>query len=45
MDESTQQIAALLLVALAVGIELLRRHRKKKAGLIGCENCKDTGKD
>ena len=42
MDESTQQLLALALVALAVGLELLRRYRKKKAGKIGCENCKDT---
>lgn len=42
MDESTQQLIALLIVACAIGLELWRRQRKKKAGKIGCENCKDT---
>ena len=41
MDESTQQVIALLIVAVAVGAELYRRYRKKKAGQMGCENCKD----
>ena len=40
MDESTQQIIALAFVALAIGLELLRRYRKSKAGKIGCESCK-----
>jgi hypothetical protein len=42
MDESLQQIIALSLVALVVGLELLRRARKKKAGKAGCDGC-DTG--
>lgn len=39
MDESTQQLIALGIVALAVGAELLRRYRKKRAGKVGCEGC------
>jgi hypothetical protein len=42
MDESTQQLIALGLVAAVVALELLRRARKKKAGKAGCEGC-DTG--
>jgi len=42
MDENTQQLVALLIVALIVGLETLRRYRKQKAGKIGCESCKDT---
>ena len=44
MDESTQQIIALTVVAVAVVLELFRRYRKKKAGKPGCEDCpSDTG--
>ena len=44
MDESTQQILALTIVAAAVAVELIRRYRKKKAGKPGCEDCpSDTG--
>ena len=39
MNESTQQIIALSIVAVVVGLELLRRYRKKKAGKVGCDDC------
>ena len=39
MDETTQQIIAIGIVAVAVGLELLRRYRKKKAGKAGCDDC------
>ena len=39
MDETTQQIIALAIVALAVLIELLRRYRKKRSGKAGCDGC------
>jgi hypothetical protein len=39
MDETTQQLIALTIVAVAVMLELLRRYRKKKAGKPGCDNC------
>ena len=39
MEENTQQIAALVIVLIAVGIELLRRYRKKQAGKPGCDHC------
>jgi hypothetical protein len=39
MDEGTQQLLALGIVVLAVGLELLRRYRKKRAGKVGCEGC------
>jgi hypothetical protein len=42
MDELTQQIVALSIVAVVVGLELLRRYRKKKAGKAGCDDC-DSG--
>jgi hypothetical protein len=42
MDDSLQQIIALLLVAIAVAFELIRRARKKKSGKIGCDDC-DSG--
>jgi hypothetical protein len=44
MNESTQQIVALSIVAVFVGLELLRRYRKKKAGKAGCDDC-DSGTD
>ena len=43
MDESTQQIIALGIVAAAVALELLRRYRKKKAGKVGCDGCDTPG--
>ena len=39
MDETTQQLIALTIVAGAVMLVLLRRYRKKKAGKPGCDNC------
>jgi hypothetical protein len=39
MEESTQQIIALLLVAVIAGFELRRRYLKKKRGKIGCDGC------
>jgi hypothetical protein len=42
MDEVTQQIVALTIVGVVVGLELLRRYRKKRAGKAGCDGC-DTG--
>ncbi len=39
MEESTQQIIALLLVAVVIGFELRRRYLKKKSGKIGCDEC------
>lgn len=42
MDEHTQQIVALLLVAVAVAAELWRRRRKKQRGKAGCDGC-DSG--
>jgi hypothetical protein len=39
MEETTQQLIALLLVAIVVGLELLRRYRKKQNGKVGCEGC------
>jgi len=42
MDEATQQIFALTIVAVVVGLELLRRYRKKRAGKAGCDGC-ETG--
>jgi hypothetical protein len=43
MDDSIQQIIALTIVAIAVALELFRRHRKKKSGKAGCDGCA-TGK-
>ncbi len=43
MDDSAQQIIALTLVAIAVGVELMRRYRRKKSGKPGCDGC-ETGK-
>jgi hypothetical protein len=42
MDETTQQILALSIVAVVIGLELLRRYRKKRSGKAGCDGC-DTG--
>ena len=42
MDESTQQIVALMIVAVAIVVELLRRHRRRNAGKPGCDGC-DSG--
>ena len=42
MDESTQQILALCIVAIVIGLELLRRYRKKRSGKAGCDGC-ETG--
>jgi hypothetical protein len=42
MDETTQQILALAIVAIVIGLELLRRYRKKRSGGAGCDGC-DTG--
>jgi hypothetical protein len=39
MDETTQQLLALGLVALAVAAEWLRRKRKNKKGGAGCDGC------
>ena len=39
MEETTQQLIALLLVAIVVGLELFRRYRKKQRGKVGCEGC------
>jgi hypothetical protein len=43
MSESTQQLIALVIVAIAIGFELLRRYRKKKAGKQGCDGCDAPG--
>ena len=43
MDEATQQLIALFIVAIVVGLELFRRYRKKQRGKVGCEGC-DTNK-
>jgi hypothetical protein len=42
VDESLQQIIALAIVAIVIGLELLRRYRKKRSGKAGCDSC-DTG--
>jgi len=39
MDESLQEIIALGLVGLAIGLELLRRWRKRQQAANGCTNC------
>jgi len=39
MDESSQQLLALGLVALVVVAEWLRRKRKKKKRAAGCDGC------
>ena len=39
MDESLQQLLALIIVAAAIGAELWRRHRRKTKGKAGCEGC------
>jgi hypothetical protein len=39
MDESLQQLVALIFVAAAVGFELRRRWIKRKKGKVGCEDC------
>jgi hypothetical protein len=43
MDDSAQQIIALTLVAIAVGVELVRRYRRRKTGKPSCDGC-ETGK-
>lgn len=43
MDDSSQQIIALALVAIAVAVELVRRYRRKKINKPGCDGC-ETGK-
>jgi hypothetical protein len=42
MDDTSQQVIALALVAIAVAVELVRQHRRKKAGKPGCDGC-ETG--
>jgi len=42
MDESLQQVLALLIVAIVVALELLRRYRRKRAGKAACDGC-ETG--
>ena len=42
MDESLQQVLALLIVAIVVALEMLRRYRRKRAGKAACDGC-ETG--
>lgn len=44
MDETTQQLIALGLVAAVVACELWRRWRKRRAGKAGCDGCDTPGK-
>ncbi len=44
MDESTQQILALALVAGVVLLEWVRRCRKRRRGKTGCDGCDSPGK-
>ncbi|MCP3999559.1 MAG: hypothetical protein GY727_01440 [Gammaproteobacteria bacterium] len=39
MDETTQKILALCIVAIVIGLELLRRYKKKHTGKAGCDGC------
>ena len=43
MDESLQQVLALLIVAIVVVLELLRRYRRKRAGKAACDGCETGG--
>lgn len=43
MDDTLQQVLALLLVALVVTAELVRRYRKKQSGKPGCDGCDSGG--
>ena len=42
MDESLQQILALVIVLAIVAFELRRRWIKRKAGKLGCDDCGPT---
>ncbi|MDP7271096.1 MAG: FeoB-associated Cys-rich membrane protein [Gammaproteobacteria bacterium] len=42
MDDALQQVIALLLVAVIVAFEFVRRARKNKSGKVGCDSC-DSG--
>ncbi len=44
MDESTQQLLALGLVALVIIAELLRRQRKRRKSNSGCDGCDSSAK-
>jgi len=43
VDESTQQLIALGLVAAVVGFELWRRWKKRQRGAVGCDGCDTSG--
>ena len=43
MDESTQQLIALFLVAAAVAFELWRRWRRRRKRTAGCDGCDTPG--
>ncbi|NND55509.1 MAG: hypothetical protein HKN56_11140 [Gammaproteobacteria bacterium] len=43
MDETTQQLIALSLVAVVIGAELWRRWKKRQSKSDGCDGCDSPG--